>query len=375
MRNRQPLRLRLLSASLVFCALFGCGIGSALGQGKAAVYSLTNDPDANSLVVFPRNTKGQLAEPVFYPTGGVGSGGSLHNQGALALGSQKNFIYAVNAGSNTISVFYLATKGPVLIQVLESGGFRPVSLAVHNDLLYVLNDGGDEGGFDTIDGFDIHSNGRLLPIHQSQRSLSQASTSAAQISFSPSGTELIVTERSTNLIDVFGLNARGLAVSHSSTPSSGPTPFGFGFATGGALIVSEAHGGAAGAGTVSSYLLQGGGLQAISAAVPTTQTSACWIAVTANGKWAYTTNTSSDTITGYAVHSNGALSRLNQNGVTALTGSLPSDLTILGDNILFQLNRGDGTIDVYHIGADGSLTPLQETDPFSGTNPSGLVGR
>ena len=98
-----------MSASLVFCALFGCGIGSALGQGKAAVYSLTNDPDANSLVVFPRNTKGQLAEPVFYPTGGVGSGGSLHNQGALALGSQKNFIYAVNAGSNTISVFYLAT--------------------------------------------------------------------------------------------------------------------------------------------------------------------------------------------------------------------------------------------------------------------------
>src|SRR5439155_6480370 len=99
----------------------------------------------------------------------------------------------------------------------------------------------------------------------------------------------VVTERATNAISIYEVGPRGSVRGPVTHPSSGMTPFGFAFNERGTLIVSEAFGGAANASAVSSYRLdRRGGLEVVSGSVPTTQTSACWLAVHRSGRYAYT---------------------------------------------------------------------------------------
>ena len=94
-------------------------------------------------------------------------------------------------------------------------------------------------------------------------------------------------------------------------------PFGFAFGHRGDVIVSEA-----GASTVSSYRPGAGGtLSAITGSVPVGFGAACWVAVSPNGKLAYTGN-ASGSISGFAIDTDGSLSAI---GATALVPS-PRDL-------------------------------------------------
>jgi 6-phosphogluconolactonase len=71
------------------------------------------------------------------------------------------------------------------------------------------------------------------------------------------------------------------------------------------VIVSEA-----GASTVSSYRLgRGGLLTAITASLPVNQGAACWVAVSPNGRFAYTGN-AAGSISGFAVARNGSLAEI-----------------------------------------------------------------
>jgi 6-phosphogluconolactonase (cycloisomerase 2 family) len=100
-------------------------------------------------------------------------------------------------------------------------------------------------------------------------------------------------------------------------------------------------------------------LHLISGSVPTLQTAACWVVVTKDGRFAYTTNTGSGTISGYRVSRTGELKLLDANGVTANTGgagSSPLDLAISSDGrFVFSLNTGVGTIASFRLRADGRL--------------------
>ncbi|MGL4553067.1 MAG: lactonase family protein, partial [Gemmataceae bacterium] len=194
----------------------------------------------------------------------------------------------------------------------------------------------------------------------------------------PSGDGLVVTEKGTDTIAAFAIGRHGLPVDRAFVESSGATPFGFEFSRDGFLIVSEAFGGEADAGTVSSYKFDDneGTLDVISESVPTTETAACWIAITRDGEYAYTTNTGSDTVTGYAIGGMGTLSRLDDDGVTAETGAAPTDMTVLGNRTLYVLNRNDGSVDVYGIKEGGALVPVQTVGGLDGSlRPTGLVVR
>ena len=58
--------------------------------------------------------------------------------------------------------------------------------------------------------------------------------------------------------------------------------------------MSEAFGGAAGASTSSLYEVGADGtLSVLDAAVPTTESAACWIIISQDGRFAYTTNAGS----------------------------------------------------------------------------------
>ena len=337
-------------------ALIALGVvaSSAMAHSPRAVYTLTNDPAGNAVQVFHRRGNGSLSPGDAFATGGTGTGGGLGNQGALALDGRRLFV--VNPGSDSISSFRVKGRRLELIDTDASGGDMPISLTVDGRLLYVLN----AGGAGDITGHTISRHGALSPLVGSTRPLSGAGADPAQVSFDPRGETLVVTEKATNLIDTYEVDKdTGVASGPNPQASAGATPFGFAFDRRGHLIVSEAFGGAADQSAMSSYDVDDGLIDVISPSVGTTETAACWVVVTKNGRFTYTTNTGSGSISGYRVRHNGALALLDADGRTGLTGPGPIDMALSGNSrFLYSLNSGDGTISGFRVRSDGGLRPM-----------------
>ena len=341
--------------------------------GPRAVYTITNAPDGNEVVVFQREGNGSLSPRETVSTGGLGNGASLGSQGAVTLSENGRRLFVVNAGSNQISVFSVREGGLKLIDVVDSGGEMPISLTVQSRFLYVLN----AGGSGNITGFRIRDNGKLVPLNGSTQPLSNGgsgdSPQPAQISFSPDGDFLVVTEKMTNLIDLYELTG-WIAGPPVTFPSAGVTPFGFAFDTRGHLIVSEAFMGEPGASTLSSYKADDDELEVISPAVATTQTAACWVVISKNGRFAYDTNTGSGSISTFGIRKDGTLTLLDpQSGLTG-EGSLPIDMALSSNGkFLFALGAGSSAVHVFRTRANGGLIPLGEVSVPAGSQ--GLAAR
>jgi 6-phosphogluconolactonase len=344
-------------------------VSASGGRGAAgAIYLATNATAGNQVLVLARAGDGALSAPQAFSTGGTGTGGSLGNQGGVVLAHGNRRLLAVNAGSNEISVFAVTSNGVELRDRVASGGQQPISVTVFRHLVYVLN----AGGSGNISGFQLDPHGGLSPLPGSTRPLSSSASDPAQIEFSPDGTKLVVTEKATNTISTYQVNDAGLPSGPNPQASAGATPFGFAFDRHGTLVVSEAFGGAPGASALSSYRLTGNGaLQVITASVGTTQSAACWVVITGNGRFAYTTNTGSGNISGYLIGKNGSLSLLDLDGITGVTGAAPIDLALSrNDQYLYSLDSGSGTISAFRVKSDGSLTAL----PGVSGIPSGANG-
>jgi DNA-binding beta-propeller fold protein YncE len=338
----------------------------AMASNGGAVYTLTNAAGANEMAVFDRTAAGSLTPAGTVPTGGLGSGDGLGSQGALVLEGRR--LLAVNAGSNTISLLRARPSGLALRDVAPAGGIRPISLTVHGRLVYVLNNG-DATTPANIAGFWIWR-GRLFPLPGSSRPLSAALPGPAQIEFAPDGRQLVVTEKATNRIVTYRVGFLGYASSPTVQPSAGQTPFGFAFDNRDHLIVSEAFGGAPDASVVSSYgLASDGTVTPIDPNVATTETAACWVVVTENGRYAYATNTGSASVSGYGIDHGGDLALLNADGKTANSGAGPIDAALSrGSHFLYVLAGGAHEIDAYRVNGDGSLTALGATSGLPATS-------
>jgi len=322
---------------------------------RGAVYVASNAAAGNQILIFVRAPNGSLSGPETVATGGTGTGGGLGNQAGLVLLPDRRLLLVVNAGSNDVSVFRVSPHGITLLDREPSGGATPVSIAVHDQLVYVLNDGGTAN----IAGFRLKDGGNLVPISGSIRPLSAAAPDAAQIAFGAGGQVLIVTEKATNLLSTYTVDGSGLAQGPNPQPSAGMTPFGFAVRRG-LVVVSEAFGGAPDGSALSSYELGAGGtLNVISASVGTTETAACWVVITPDGRYTYTTNTGSGTISGYSIGPTGSLHLLDANGVTATTSAGPIDLALAQNGrFLYSLDEAGGTISAFEIESDGSLVPI-----------------
>src|SRR5439155_25434089 len=208
------------------------------------------------------------------------------------------FLFAVNAGSNQISVLRVGILDLTLVDVVASGGIRPISLALHENLLYVLN----EGGTPNITGFPVGDDGTLTPLPGSTQPLiGGTAADPAQVSFNPDGTLVIVTEKAGNRLNTYTIDENGLRSAPIDNPSNGMTPFGFAFNNSSFLVVSEAFGGAPNQSAASSYsAAEDGTLSVISGSVPNSQTASCWVVTTNNGRVAFISNTGSGTIAAMA---------------------------------------------------------------------------
>jgi len=357
------------AVAAVVLALAAPAMASGGGRGDSAVYTLTNSASGNAVAVFDRARDGSLTPDGTVPTGGSGTGSGLGSQGALVL--DHNRLFAVNAGSNTVSLLQVNRRGKVrLADTAPSGGVRPISLTVRGKLLYVLN-AGSASSPASIRGF-LALWGKLVPLPGSTRPLSTAAPDPAQVEFSPNGRHLVVTEKATNMIVTYQVGRFGYANGPNAQPSAGQTPFGFAFDRRGRLIVSEAFGGAPDASALSSYSLGGNGtITPITASAATTETAACWVVVTKDGRYTYTTNTGSNSISGYRIGNDGGLTLLDADGKTADTGATPIDMALAaGSRLLYSLNSGVPEIQGFVVNGDGSLDSLGAV----GGLPPGTVG-
>ncbi len=337
-----------------------------------ALYTASNATTDNQILAFDQMQDGSLKPMGTISTGGRGSGGGLGNQSGLALTADRRLLLAVNAGSNEISVLKFNDRNPKLVNKVASGGTRPVSITVQGNLVYVLNAGSDD-----VTGFYLKDNGQLSPIPNSRRTLSGQGTAPAQIRFSPDGRSMVVTEKATNIISTFPVKS-GYLGDRISNPSSRNTPFGFAFDRRGNLVVSEAAGGPPNISSISSYdILRNSKLKTITASATTNQLAACWVIISKNGKYAYTSNTASGSISGFEIKPDGMLVALTPNGVTGNTGtgSGPIDMIISRNGqYLSSLNARNGTISNFRIESNGSLKPASTLSNLP-TTVNGLVAR
>jgi 6-phosphogluconolactonase (cycloisomerase 2 family) len=322
---------------------------SADNSRRGFIYLQSNDPGKNSVLVYRQNNDGTLTLQATVTTGGSGTGGGLGNQGAITIAND-NWLFAVNAGSNSVSSFKIAGNGTVALKdYIETGGVSPVSVTAHGRIVYVVN-----AGSDNISGFRIGNNGSLSAIPNSIKSLSSAGAGAAQISFSSNGRFLYVTEKATNMITTFPVNNNGAAGDGSSILSTGQTPFGYDFARD-YMIVSNAAGGAAGQSSVTSYRgTNSGNLSPVNGAVANNQSAVCWVATAKHGRFAFVTNTASGNISSYYVGFFGALYLIHPD-IPAEKG--PTEIIVSADNrYVYALNSVSHTISQYQRTILGGLT-------------------
>jgi 6-phosphogluconolactonase len=325
-------------------------------SNSGLLFTETNDPSNNQIEMFSRAPTGALTKVGSFSTQGTGTGSALKDQGAVALNPARTYLYAVNAGSNDITAFSVQPNGLTFINRINSGGVGPNSLTIHGALLYALN----AQGTPSINGFRIAANGSLSALPGATAPLSGPDSEGAEVSFNPAGTLLVVAERGASNLDTYTL-VHGLPSAPLIQPSNGPGPYGFAFDNHGFLIVSEVTNS-----SVSSYSVSPTGvLSVITGSLIDFGQAACWIVNTNNkrftSQYSYTTNTPSGTISGFKIGSDGSLTLLDSNGITAQlpAKSEPLDMTVdATSNYLYVLEQALGAVTAFRIDSDGSLAIL-----------------
>lgn len=272
-------------AGLAIC-LVSPSLSKAQDRGNdsgGAVFVMTNAVDRNEVLAYRRASDGTLQGSGRFATGGRGSGGNndpLESQGSLTLSQDHSLLFAVNAGSGTISVFGVQGSELSLVDTVISGGSEPNAIAQHGSLVYVLN----AGGSSNVVGFTLN-NGKLSQIPNSTRFLSTNTSGPGGLAFSPDGRFLVVVERLTNNIDVFSVQGDSTLSPIVINPSAGPGAFSVSFAPDGDVLVSETGPSTEPTGSaISSYKIAANGtLTPISTSVPTLGAHKEWVLCIAHG--------------------------------------------------------------------------------------------
>lgn len=377
-----------------------------------SVFLQSNDPLVNEVVAFGRDASGKLTEVGRFPTGGSGTGSFEDSAQGIVLGTEDGetsptqvvddarLLFVVNAGTATITVFRVDADGLERLSVTPSGGARPVSLTVRDGVLYVLNSGEVDrrlflggggalencahGGAPSITGFRVSAEGALRPIEGSTRTLSeQGDSGCAQVSFSPDGETLVVSERIASVDDdtvgalvSYAVEDDGTLGDKTVSAPTGSGPFGFTFTSQGVLLATEQNGGYAnpGGGGAAAYTVDDGRLEPVGETVANHQTDTCWIVVTHDQRFAFASSPfEGGAISTYSVGSDGSLtlahpSATSQDGIDVTDNVVTDGVTDLAlsqdSRFLYQLNSFEGLLYSFRVESDGRLTHLGTEEVF-----------
>lgn len=358
-------RLRLaVAAAVVLAGVVTSGTAMAAdnvepqADATGAVFVMTNRSDGNQVIAYERSADGQLRQAGIYDTGGKGTSQiRLSSQASVTLTPDGNWLLVVNVGSNEISVF--AVDGPrlQLVDIVDSHGETPNSIAVHDRFVYVLNNGRTRMG--NIAVFVMQDDGTLSFVPGSERTLSARGSDPAQVAVSPDGSALMVTEKVTNKIDTWPL-VSGLPTVLTVHDSVGRTPFGIDVTDGGVFLVTNAAVGEVGKATTSAYVIDGQGSRTISGAVPDFRSEACWTIISKDQRLVYATNFADGTISTYDIATDGSITL--RDSVAAITsfGELSirdGDLTPDG-RYLYAIDIFARKVFGWRVESDGSLVAI-----------------
>ena len=386
--------LLVLAAATAVVAAGGAAASPATPTSSPVVghvYVNDNTAPTNTVAGWDRHADGSLTPIAGSPfsAGGAGGGHPNASQGSLQLGSDGQYLLAVDAGSNQISVLQIAHNGSLTAapgSPVSSGGVDPVSIGVHKNLVYVANAGpGASVGDTNYTGFKLDAAGRLSPIANSTYVLPNDSK-PGQILFNGNGRKAAGTRIATSEIDSFTVDHTGRLVPASNSPYDaqafspaqgwGQLGSEFSPANPNLLFVSDAHtaaGGAAFPGLVSSFLDgSGGSLTPLGAPVANDGGAACWIEVSHNGKFLFDVNTASASISSYSVADSGALTFLQSTGPGEISGGAEDARLSPDGHTLWVVESGGNSVTGFSV-SGGTLTPLTSALGPTGATPSGIV--
>jgi Lactonase, 7-bladed beta-propeller len=338
-----------------------------------AVFVQTDNTAGNTIVAYVRTAAGGLQQVGTFSTGGNGgaTAGSvvdhLSSEGSLAYDGRAGLLYAVNAGSNTITVFRVIGDQLIRTQVISSGGQFPVSIAVHGGQVFVLNAWGGA----SVSGF-VQVGGYLIAVPSWTRDLGLGTTATTvftgtpgQIAFTPGGSHLVVTTKgAANTIDVFQAGPFGLSAEPTVNSMPGQVPFGVTFDQYGQLAVTET-----GTNTVATFSIAPDGTLTQLGSAATGQKATCWITA-APGGTLYASNAGSASESALSTQPDGAVTLLGNTPTDA--GTVDAAASSDGQFLYVQAG-GPGNVDAYQINPDGSLTETGSVTVPGAAGGEGIV--
>jgi 6-phosphogluconolactonase (cycloisomerase 2 family) len=373
--------LRIAGAAVIAAASVAVFAGSASAQpaharhagGSGAPVFVQSDRVAgNTVVAYSRAADGSLDQQGVYATGGRGGKldgaavDDLASQGSLTYDEAHQQLYAVNAGSDTVTVFDVRGDRLIKRQIVSSGGNFPVSVAVHGGLVYVLNalDGGSVQGYVNVGGLLVKVPSWHRALGLDTATAPQFTHTPGQIGFTPDGSRLVVTTKAAGQsIEVFQVGLLGLSTRPVVTAAPDAVPFGFTFDAAGRLAVTEA-----GPNAVATYQVGRDGRLTELSEVATGQAATCWIV--RDGATLYASNAGSASLTALPAGADGAPRVLGNTP----TGGGTVDAAVSSDRAFLYVQTGAaGGVDAFRVNGDGSLTPAGSVTVPDATGGEGIV--
>lgn len=343
--------------------------------GRSFVYTITNPDGPNTIAAYERNPEtGELIFLDVYPTGGQGTGRVIDSQSPLIVNSAGTLLFAVNPGSNDISVMAINDDGSLELREgpVPSRGAEPASLALSEALLYVANKG-DAVNPPTYSGFSVQPDGSLTRIKR--RIVLAFGDNPTHVLFTPDGRKLIGIRLGSSGLDTYVVKPNGrLRLSSQLNNQGGPFAAVFNPIAQQRLLVADARLPGASSYSVSEE----GVISPINAVSNRPERAACWIAAHSDGSRVWISNTGTNSVSLYTIAADGSLDLAGTHN-TAAFGRTPFEITLADDNRhLYQLNVGAGnqSIHALRVIEGGEAAGLADIVPIglpAGSAPIGLV--
>jgi 6-phosphogluconolactonase (cycloisomerase 2 family) len=349
--------------------------GASEAAGRSFVYTITNPNGPNAIAAYEAHPEtGELIFLGTYPTGGRGTGKLIDSQSPLVANAAGTLLFAVNPGSNDISVMAINDDGSLALLdgPVPSRGVEPASLALKNDLLYVANKG-DAVDPPNYSGFQVDSDGTLTRI---KRRIGLAfGDNPTQVLFTSDGGTLLGIRFGSGGLDSYAVKPNGrLRLRSQLNDQRGPFAAVVNPVAGDQLIVADAR--LPGA---STYVMsEDRALTPITSVSNRPERAACWIVAHSNGSRVWVSNTGTNSLSLYTIGSDGSLSLQSTHG-TAAYGRTPFEIALdPGNRFLYQLNVGAGNQSIHALRVtdsfqDAGLTDIGAIGLPAGSSPIGLV--
>ena len=339
------------------------------------VYTMANPSGPNAIVAYRQDrTSGKLTYFASYLTGGLGAAtDDVIGTEQDAIITQGDRLYAVNPGSNDISVFAIKANGELrlLHAPFPSQGIAPVSLAIHGNLLYVANLG-DGATQPNYAGFRVGDEG-LLPLENSAISLN-IGDHPSDVVFDRNGRLLVGSRGVGSVLDVFRVAVDGRLM-RTAELSDQPGVLGLTFNP---ANDSQLFGGltflpGAAAYSVSSQ----GSVSLVNSVVDAAALDTCWVAIEKTGKHAWFSAPESSLIALYSIDAQGALTHVSGHSTSAFGDSATDMVFSPSEQFMYALKPLSNRLEVLRrtgLDSDAGLADVETVEvPGSSLSAIGLV--